>query len=95
MKGSKQEQMETVRQQIRDFKQSSGVDRVVVLWTANTERYAQIVEGMNDTADNLMASIAKGEAEIAPSSLYATACILEGVPFVNGSPQVCLKGGKA
>ena len=42
IKGSKQEQLETVRQQIRDFKSSTGVDRVVVLWTANTERYAEV-----------------------------------------------------
>lgn len=31
-----------MRQQIRDFKSSTGVDRVVVLWTANTERYAEV-----------------------------------------------------
>lgn len=87
IKGSKHEQMETVRQQIRQFKESSGVDKVVVLWTANTERYAQVVEGLNDTAENLMAAIQRDEKEISPSSLYAVACILEGVAFVNGSPQ--------
>jgi myo-inositol-1-phosphate synthase len=42
VKGSKKEQMETVRQHIRDFKQRTNVDKVVVLWTANTERYAQV-----------------------------------------------------
>jgi myo-inositol-1-phosphate synthase len=47
----------------------------------------QVVEGMNDTPANLMASIEKNEAEISPSTLYAVACIEEGVPFVNGSPQ--------
>ncbi|KAI8473857.1 MAG: hypothetical protein J3K34DRAFT_160297 [Monoraphidium minutum] len=87
IKGSRQEQMETVRSQIRQFKQDSGVDKVVVLWTANTERYSQLAEGLNDTADNLLASIAADEPEIAPSTLYAAACVLEGVPFINGSPQ--------
>lgn len=61
--------------------------QVVVLWTANTERFAQLAEGLNDTADNLLAAIEADEAEIAPSTLYAAACVLEGVPFVNGSPQ--------
>lgn len=61
--------------------------QVVVLWTANTERYSQLAEGLNDTADNLLASIERDESEIAPSTIYATACVLEGVPFVNGSPQ--------
>ncbi|GIL73127.1 hypothetical protein Vretimale_4734 [Volvox reticuliferus] len=87
VKGSKREQMEAVRQQIREFKETNSLDKVVVLWTANTERFAQVVEGLNDTSDNLMASIDRNEAEIAPSTLYAVACVLEGVPFVNGSPQ--------
>jgi myo-inositol-1-phosphate synthase len=35
-------QMDTIREHIRAFKQDNGVDKVVVLWTANTERYAQV-----------------------------------------------------
>jgi myo-inositol-1-phosphate synthase len=42
IKGSRQQQVETVRQQIRQFKQDSAVDKVIILWTANTERYAQV-----------------------------------------------------
>jgi hypothetical protein len=42
IKGTKREQLETLRGQIRAFKESNAVDRVVVLWTANTERYAQV-----------------------------------------------------
>lgn len=42
IKGSKAEQVEAVRQQIRQFKADNGVDQVIVLWTANTERYAQV-----------------------------------------------------
>lgn len=87
IKGSKAEQVATVRQQIREFKESSGVDKVIVLWTANTERYAQVMEGLNDTSANLLASIEKGEREISPSTLYAVACVQEGVPYINGAPQ--------
>jgi myo-inositol-1-phosphate synthase len=54
--------METVRQQIRQFKADKGVDRVIVLWTANTERYSEVIEGLNDTEANLMKSIAANEA---------------------------------
>merc|ERR1719203_2210958 len=42
---------------------------------------------MNDTSENLLKAIEKGEKEISPSTLHAVACIMEGVPFVNGSPQ--------
>lgn len=87
IKGSKSEQVETVRSQIRAFKEANAVDQVVILWTANTERYAGVVEGLNDTAENMMASIERNETEISPSTLYAVASVLEGVPFVNGSPQ--------
>jgi myo-inositol-1-phosphate synthase len=71
----------------REFKNKNKVDKVVVLWTANTERYSDVVIGLNDTMDNLLASLDKNEAEISPSTMYAIACVMEGVPFVNGSPQ--------
>jgi myo-inositol-1-phosphate synthase len=58
-----------------------------VQWTANTERYADILKGVNDTADNLLKAIENGHEEVAPSTIFAVASILEGVPFINGSPQ--------
>lgn len=58
-----------------------------MLWTANTERYSNVCAGLNDTMENLLASVDKNEAEISPSTLYAIACVKEGVPFINGSPQ--------
>lgn len=63
------------------------MDKVIVQWTANTERYADIIEGVNDTADNLLKAIENGHEEVAPSTIFAVACILDGVPFINGSPQ--------
>jgi myo-inositol-1-phosphate synthase len=40
-----------------EFKAREGVDKVVVLWSANTERFSDIVPGRNDTADNLLKAI--------------------------------------
>ncbi|KAL7801418.1 inositol-3-phosphate synthase [Trichoderma afarasin] len=79
--------VEQIRKDIRDFKANNGLDKVVVLWTANTERYADIVDGVNDTADNLLKAIEQGHEEVSPSTVFAVACILEGAPFINGSPQ--------
>ncbi|OAY71391.1 Inositol-3-phosphate synthase [Ananas comosus] len=70
-----------------NFKEKNKVDKVVVLWTANTERYSNVIVGLNDTTENLLASLEKNESEISPSTLYALACVLENVPFINGSPQ--------
>lgn len=50
-------QVEQIRADIRDFHQSSGVDKVIVLWTANTERFCDIIPGVNDSADNLLDAI--------------------------------------
>lgn len=35
----------------------------------------------------MLQAIERSEPEIAPSTIFATACILEGVPFINGAPQ--------
>lgn len=87
MKGSKKENLEQVRKDLRDFKETHKLDKVVVLWTANTERYASIVPGVNTTAEELLAAIDRDEEEISPSTIFAVACILENVPYINGSPQ--------
>ena len=81
------EHVEHIRNDIRNFKDMHALDKVIVLWSANTERFADIVPGINDTAESLMRSIDKGESEIAPSTIFAVACILENAPFINGSPQ--------
>ena len=79
--------LEHIRADIRKFKQDNDLDRVVVFWTANTERYSDIIPGVNDTADNLLAAIKSSHSEVSPSTLFAVAAILEGEPFVNGAPQ--------
>ena len=85
--GTKQEQMEQIRKDLRDFKTKHGLDKVIVLWTANTERYSKIEAGLNMTSKEVMESIKSSKSEVSPSTVYAVACLLEGVPFINGSPQ--------
>lgn len=91
--GTKQEQLEVIRKNIRDFKAANKVDKVIVLWTANTERFSAVSEGLNDTANNLLNSIQKNESEVSPSTIFAVASILEGCSYINGSPQnTCVPG---
>lgn len=85
--GTKQEMLMKIRQDIRDFKTKSGVDKIITLWTANTERYSDLIPEVNGTAENLLNSIKANHSEISPSTLFAVACILEGVTYINGSPQ--------
>ncbi|KAK4241294.1 hypothetical protein C8A03DRAFT_12431 [Achaetomium macrosporum] len=79
--------VEQIRKDIREFKAANNLDKVIVQWTANTERYADIIAGVNDTAENLLKAIENGHEEVSPSTMFAVACILEGAPFINGSPQ--------
>jgi myo-inositol-1-phosphate synthase len=51
------------------------------------QSYADIIAGVNDTADNLIQSIKNGHSEVSPSTVFAMACIMENAPFINGSPQ--------
>lgn len=50
-------QVAQIRRDICDFRQKSGIDKVIVLWTANTERFCDVVPGVNDTAENLLNTI--------------------------------------
>jgi len=87
LNGSKQQQLEQIRTDIQSFKNQNNLDKVILLWTANTERFSSIEEGINDSADNLLQSIRNGEDEVSPSTIFAVASILEGCTYINGSPQ--------
>ena len=50
-----------------------------MVWTANTERYCDVKEGLNTTAKDLLMSIAMDKEEVSPSTIFAVAAILEGV----------------
>ena len=83
----KQAHLDHIRADIRSFKEQHDLDRVIVFWTANTERYSDIIAGVNDTADNLLAAIKNSHEEVSPSTLFAVAALLEDAPYVNGAPQ--------
>lgn len=83
----KEAQLQQLREDIRTFKENHNVEFVVVVWTGNSERYAVESDGVNDTADNLLRAISSSHPEVSPSTLYCVAAILEGCPYINGSPQ--------
>merc|ERR1719295_867127 len=85
--------VEALRRDIREFKEANGLDKVVVLWTANTERFCDVTKGVHDTAANLVAAIKRGHAEVSQSTVFALAAILEGCSYINGSPQNTLVPG--
>jgi len=85
--GSKFEQLEKLREDIRSFKAKHGLETAVVVWSANSERYSELSSGAAHDPELLLEAIRRNEAEVSPSILYAVAAILERCPYVNGSPQ--------
>jgi myo-inositol-1-phosphate synthase len=74
--------LDQLRRDIREFKEIRQLETVIIVWTANTERFSDIRPGLNDTADNLLAAIRSNHSEVAPSTIYAVASILEGVSLL-------------
>lgn len=91
--GTKQEHLDHLRADIRNFKKANGLESVVILWTANTERFTEVSAGLNMTAAEILASIKNNADEVSPSQIFAVASILEGCPYINGSPQNTLVPG--
>ena len=86
-KASKRDLAEALRQDIRDFKETHSCDRMVVIWCASTEIFLEPGPAHQDL-DALEAAIDADDKSIAPSMLYAYAALKEGVPFINGAPNL-------
>ena len=86
---SKRDLAEQLRQDIRDFKAKNGCDRLVAVWCASTEAY--IKPGpQHATIEAFEKAMEASDDAIAPSMLYAWACIMEGVPYCNGAPNLAV-----
>jgi myo-inositol-1-phosphate synthase len=86
---SKRELAEAVRTDIRDFKAARSCDRMVVIWCASTEIILEPGPAHQDL-DALEAAIDANDNSVPPSMLYAYAALKEGVPFINGAPNLTI-----
>lgn len=84
---NKAELVEQLRQDIRNFIQENGCDRAVAVWCGSTEIY-QAASEVHATIESFEQGLRESHPNISPSQLYAWACILEGVPYANGAPNL-------
>jgi myo-inositol-1-phosphate synthase len=85
--GSKMDKAQMLMDDIRNFQQSTGVARTIMIWCASTEvfhRPSQVHQTLKDFECGLM----KDDPEIAPSQIYAYAALKMGVPYANGAPNL-------
>ncbi|MHB0947470.1 MAG: inositol-3-phosphate synthase [Gemmatimonadaceae bacterium] len=86
---TKRDLAEQLRQDIRDFKTKNKCDRLVIVWCASTEVF--IKPGpQHATVEQFERAMEQNDEAIAPSMLYAWAAMMEGVPFCNGAPNLCV-----
>ena len=86
---NKRELGEALRKDIRDFKAKHALDRLVVVWCASTEIYLK-PGPQHATIAAFEQAMESNDDQIAPSMLYAWAALMEGVPFCNGAPNLCV-----
>ena len=76
-----------VREDIQRFKQENNVDRLVMIWCGSTEIYLE-PDDIHSDLERLEKAIKENHRSVAPSMIYAYAALQEGVPFLNGAPNL-------
>ncbi len=84
---NKREIAEQIREDIRNFKEENGCDRVVMVWCGSTEIFLR-PGAAHETMESFEKAMEGNDASIAPSMLYAYAALMEGVPYANGAPNL-------
>lgn len=84
---NKRDLVEQLRQDIRDFRKSSGASRLVMMWCGSTEIFLK-PGPVHASVAAFEKGLLKNDEGIAPSMLYAYAALTEGVPFANGAPNL-------
>jgi myo-inositol-1-phosphate synthase len=84
---NKMDLAEQVREDIRQFKKSSGASRLITIWCGSTESFIQPT-AVHQSVKALEKAFAQNDENIPPSMVYAYASLKEGVPFANGAPNL-------
>src|SRR5437016_13036573 len=86
---TKRDLAEQLRQDMRDFKARNKCDRLAIVWCASTEIFIRPGPS-HATLEQFEKAMDRNDDAIAPSMLYAYAAIMEGIPFANGAPNLCV-----
>jgi myo-inositol-1-phosphate synthase len=82
---NKRDLAEQVKADIRAFKKT--VNRVVVIWAASTEIFIEPT-AVHQSVESFEKGLETNDIAISPSQIYAYAALSEGVPFINGAPNL-------
>lgn len=78
---------EQLRDDIRQFKATYGLERLVVIWCGSTEIYID-PSPVHLDLKSFENGLINDDPAIAPSMIYAYAALKEGIPYANGAPNL-------
>lgn len=84
---TKYELMMQLREDIQSFREMNSLERVVVIWAGSTEIFIE-QKDVHKSTEAFEEGMRNNDPDISPSMLYAYAAVSEGVPFINGSPNL-------
>jgi myo-inositol-1-phosphate synthase len=84
---SKMEHAEMLMDDIRGFRESTGVSRLAMIWCGSTEVFHRPA-AVHQTLADFECGLQKNDPEISPSQIYAYAALKMGVPYANGAPHL-------
>jgi myo-inositol-1-phosphate synthase len=79
--------VQQVREDIQRFKADTGVSRLVMIWCGSTEIFLE-PGPVHATIESFEQGLKNSDPGIAPSMVYAWAALQEGIPFINGAPNL-------
>jgi myo-inositol-1-phosphate synthase len=76
-----------VMEDIKTFKATNNCARLVAVWCGSTEVY-RTPGDVHSSLAKFEAGLERSDDDIAPSQIYAYACLKMGVPYANGAPNL-------
>ena len=85
---SHREAVERIRDDIRRYREGSGIEDLVVVNLASVERWPDLDAAVLQSPEAFETGLDSSDAAISPAMLYAYAAIAEGVPYGNFTPSL-------
>ena len=84
---NKRELAEQLRVDIRTFKETQDLDRLVMIWCGSTEVF-MLPSAPHQSIEAFEAAMEANADEISSSMVYAYAALKEGIPYANAAPNL-------
>jgi myo-inositol-1-phosphate synthase len=84
---SKMDLANQVMADIKTFKETNNCSRLIAVWCGSTEVYRKPSD-VHSSLAKFEAGLEQSHDDIAPSQIYAYACLKLGVPYANGAPNL-------